>query len=315
MPKLDGIEFKTLFGKKVDKENDNVFFNDEEHSYLDKNDGSKYISVTTLLHEYQNAFNESFFSKYKALEALADADKFSWVKQGLLNTQIWKPELVEKLGIDQSEFDNKVEEILQSWHSNRDEACQHGSYVHNLLETSFYGKTEFDLSQYGLPQVCGNYTCDKGNYKLDLDNGIYPEFLMSWISPEGVRLAGQADLICKSGNDIDILDWKTNKEIKRRSFYNSSKKSNVKLKYPLNNLEDCNYNLYMLQLSMYAYMLQQLNPDFNIRSLTIVHIQRDGSIKEYPVEYKKDEVERVIKHYAKQQKIKCELERDKPFIM
>ena len=71
----------------------------------------------------------------------------------------------------------------------------------------------------------------------------------------------------------------------------------------------------MLQLSMYAYMLQQLNPDFNIRSLTIVHIQRDGSIKEYPVEYKKDEVERVIKHYAKQQKIKCELERDKPFIM
>lgn len=88
MPKLDGIEFKTLFGKKVDKENDNVFFNDEEHSYLDKTDGSKYISVTTLLHEYQNAFNESFFSKYKALEALSDADKFSWVKQGLLNTQI-----------------------------------------------------------------------------------------------------------------------------------------------------------------------------------------------------------------------------------
>ena len=103
MPKLDGIEFKTLFGKKVDKENDNVFFNDEEHSYLDKNDGSKYISVTTLLHEYQNAFNESFFSKYKALEALSDADKFSWVKQGLLNTQIWKPELVEKLGVDEAE--------------------------------------------------------------------------------------------------------------------------------------------------------------------------------------------------------------------
>lgn len=71
----------------------------------------------------------------------------------------------------------------------------------------------------------------------------------------------------------------------------------------------------MLQLSMYAYMLQQLNPNFNIRSLTIVHIQRDGSIKEYPVEYKKDEVEKVIKHYAKQQKIKCELERDKPFIV
>ena len=89
---------------------------------------------------------------------------------------------------------------------------------------------------------------NRENYILDLDNGIYPEFLMSWISPEGLHVAGQADLVCKSGNDIDILDWKTNKEIKRRSFYNSSKKSNVKLKYPLNSLEDCNYNIYMLYL-------------------------------------------------------------------
>ena len=88
MPRLEGIEQKFLFGKQVDKENDTVFFNDAEHVYLDKNDGSQYISVTTLLHEYQNAFNESFFSKYKALEALVDADKFSWVKQGLLNISI-----------------------------------------------------------------------------------------------------------------------------------------------------------------------------------------------------------------------------------
>ena len=315
MPKLEGIEFKTLFGKQVDKENDTVFFNDAEHIYLDKSDGSQYISVTTLLHEYQNAFNESFFSKYKALEALVDADKFSWVKQGLLNTQIWKPELLEKLGVDEDVFNQKVEEVLQSWHNTRDEACEHGSYVHSLLETSFYDKTQFDLSKYGVPQVCGNYTCNKVNYILDLDNGIYPEFLMSWISPEGLHIAGQADLVCKSGNDIDILDWKTNREIKRRSFYNSSKKSNVKLKYPLNNLEDCNYNIYMLQLSMYGYMIQKLNPSLNIRSLTIVHIQRDGSIKEYPVEYKKDEIERVIKHYAKQQKIKEDLLRNKPFII
>ena len=70
----------------------------------------------------------------------------------------------------------------------------------------------------------------------------------------------------------------------------------------------------MLQLSMYGYMLQKLNPNFNIRSLTIVHIQRDGKIKEYPVEYRKDDIERVIKHYAKQLEIKKKLERDIPFI-
>lgn len=315
MPKLKGIETKTLFGKTVDKENDFVFFNDLEHLYLDKLSGEKYISATQLIHEYSNPFNAAFFSKYKALEALADPDHFSLVKQGLLNTQIWKPELLIKLNIDPDKFEEKVNEILKSWDDTRDEACGHGSYIHEILETSFYDKTHFDLSNFGCPYVCGNYSCIKGNYHLDLDNGIYPEFLMSYITPEGLRIAGQADLIVKSGNDIDILDWKTNKEIKKRGFYNSSKKKNVCLKYPLNNLEDCNYNIYQLQLSLYAYMLQKLNPNFNIRSLKLVHIARDGKQTVYELKYLKEEVERMLKHYAKQLKTNELLERDKPFLI
>lgn len=315
MPKLKGIETKTLFGKTVDKENDYVFFNDLEHLYLDKLSGERYISVTQLIHAYANPFNASFFSKYKALEALCDPDHFSLIKQGLLNTQIWKPELLDKLNIDKKMFDEKVKEILKSWDDTRDEACGHGSYVHELLETSFYDKTHFDLSNFGCPYVCGNYSCIKGNYHLDLDNGIYPEFLMSYVTPEGLHIAGQADLIVKSGNDIDILDWKTNKEIKRRGFYNSSKKKNVCLKYPLNNIEDCNYNIYQLQLSLYAYMLQQLNPNFNIRSLKLVHIARDGKQTVYELKYLKEDIERMLKHYAKQLKTNELLERDKPFLI
>ena len=74
--------------KTVDKENDQVFFNDAEHLYLDKLSGEKYISATTLVDKYKNEFNSAFFSKYKALEALVDSDHFSLVKDGLLATQI-----------------------------------------------------------------------------------------------------------------------------------------------------------------------------------------------------------------------------------
>ena len=89
MPKLQtNTPLKELFGYQVDKENDSVFFNDEKHVYLDKLTGEPYISVTTLIHNYTNPFNENFFSKYKALEALADPDHFSLIKQGLLTTQI-----------------------------------------------------------------------------------------------------------------------------------------------------------------------------------------------------------------------------------
>jgi len=314
MPALKGVKQKTLFGKLVDKENDNVFFNDSEHVYLDKLNGEKYISATQLIHNYSNPFNASFFSKYKALEALTDSDHFSLVKQGLLATQIWNPELLDKFKIDKDAFEEKTKEILKSWDNTRDEACEHGTYLHSILEESFYGKTHFDLSNFGCPYVCGNYSCIKGNYHLDLENGIYPEFLMSYITPEGLRIAGQADLIVKSGNDIDILDWKSNKEIKKRSFFNSSKKKNVMMKFPLNDLEDCNYNHYQLQLSLYAYILQKLNPEFNIRSLKIVHIARDGKQTVYELKYLKDDIERMLKHYAKDLKTKELLSLNEPVI-
>ena len=315
MPKLSGIENKTLFGKAVDKENDSVFFNDAEHLYLDKLSGEKYISVTTLIGEYENKFNSAFFSKYKALEALIDADHFSLVKDGLLATQIWKPELLSKFNIDPLVFEEKVNEILKSWDDTRDEACGHGSYVHEVMETSFYGNTHFDLSNLGCPEVCGSYSCIKGNYHLDLENGIYPEFLMSYITPEGLHIAGQADLIVKSGNDLSILDWKTNKEIKKKSYYNKSKKKNVMMKYPLNNIEDCNFWHYTLQLSLYAYILQKLNPNFNIKSLKLVHIAREGKQTIYDLEYRKDDIERMLKHYAKQLKTNELLQKDVPYII
>lgn len=315
MPALKGIKQKEMFGYQVDKENDDVIYSDGPHIYLSKKDGSRYISVTTLIGEYENKFNESFFSKYKALEALADPDHFSLVKSGLLATQVWKPDLLDKLNIDKQTFEDKTNEILKSWDDTRDEACSHGSYIHGILEESFYGNTHFDLSNLGCPYVCGNYGCIKGNYHLDLENGIYPEFLMSYISPEGLHIAGQADLIIKSGNDISILDWKTNREIKKRSFYNASKKHNIMLKYPLNNIEDCNYNIYTLQLSLYAYMIQKLNPEFNIKDLKIVHIARDSKQTIYDLEYRKDDVERMIKHYAKQLKTKELLDRDKAYII
>ena len=315
MPKLKGIEEKYLFGKAIDKENETCFFTDSDHSYTNKLDGTHYISCTQLLNHYCNEFNSLFFAKYKALEELADYDRFSLVKSGLLATQIWKNELLEKCKVDREIFEAKVKEILDAWEKNRIESAEKGTAAHDMLETSFYGQKRFDLSKYGCSHINGEYTCTKGYYKLDLDNGIYPELLISYISPEGVHIAGTADLVVKSGNQIDIIDWKTSKEIKKRSYFNAAKKQNIKMKYPLNTLEDSNYWHYALQLSLYGYMLQQQHPEFEIRSLTIVQVKSDGSFQEYPCQYLKEDVERMIKHYAKSLKTKEKLDKNKPFIV
>lgn len=315
MPALKTQKNKTLFGYQVDKENDDVIYSDAEHVYLSKVDGSKYISVTTLIGEYENKFNESFFSKYKALEALADPDHFSLIKQGLLSTQIWNNQILEKLGIEEVKFNDKVKEILETWHNTRDEACDHGSMVHSILEESFYGREHFDLSNYESPQIVGNYVCNPGYYTLDIEHGIYPEYLISWITPEGLKISGQIDLIVRNGNDISIYDYKTNKEIKKKSFFNTTKKRNVMMKYPLNNIMDCNFWHYSLQLSLYAYLVEKVNPELNIKELKLIHIARDGKQTIYDVEYLKSDIERMLKHYAKSLKTNELLDRDVPYII
>ena len=129
-----------------------------------------------------------------------------------------------------------------------------------------------------------------------------------------LKVSGQIDLLIVDGLDITIIDWKTNQKIDKQSFYDKNRKSNVMMKHPLNNLQDCNFNHYQLQLSLYAYMLQQINPLYNIKHLKIVHIDHDGQQHEYECEYLKDDVERMLKHYKKQLRIKQALNELKPVI-
>ena len=108
------------------------------------------------------------------------------------------------------------------------------------------------------------------------------------------------DLIVKSGNDIVIVDHKTNKKIDQKSGFDSISKSNFKMKYPLNNLMDCNFYHYTLQLSTYAWMLQKINPNFVIKDLILNHYDHNGNNTLYHCEYLKKDVERMLYHYKKE---------------
>lgn len=60
MPVLNNVDEKYVDGYRVDKENDDVIYSDEQHVYIDKRDKEKYISVTTLIHKYVNEFDAQF---------------------------------------------------------------------------------------------------------------------------------------------------------------------------------------------------------------------------------------------------------------
>ena len=53
--------------------------------------------------------------------------------------------------------------------------------------------------------------------------------------------------------DSMIVTHNTNKKLEKESFYNKFTKSRTMMKFPMDNIMDCNFYHYSLQLSLYAY--------------------------------------------------------------
>ena len=284
---------------KITKMNGNMAFEEDAHIYYDVTQPEKkFISVTTLIEKFGQPFDKDFWSAYKALEKLLSKNDFDIEKKSLLNTKKFNKTILEAYDIDENLFNKEQQAILDAWDEENRHSCERGTKIHAELENSFYKKgKDIDLSKY---QIGGKFECRKDHTALDLENGVYPEYLISRVSDDGkLCIAGQIDLLIKKGNKIIIGDWKTNKEIKMKSFFDKNTRSTVKMKFPLNHLDDVNYWHYTLQLSTYAWMIQKLNPEFEIEDLVLVHFDHNDNMTVYHLEYLKDEVERMLAFYKK----------------
>lgn len=283
----------------IDKQNGSVAYNDEAHSYWNVNDNEKYISVTTLIHKFTQPFDRDFWSAYKALEKLIPKDSWAIEKKSLLQSKRFNKEILSVYDISENDFNREQQGILDAWDEKTRLSCERGTKIHAELENSLYeAGSNVSLKKYG---IGGKFECRKNYTELDLPYGVYPEYLISRESNDGIlRIAGQIDLLVKNGNEIIICDYKTNEKIDLKSGFNSQTKSNSKMLYPLNTLDDCNYYHYTLQLSTYAWMIQKLNPDFVIKDLILIHYDHSGNVTQYHLDYLKDEVERMLAFHKKQ---------------
>ena len=192
---------------KVDKKNGSVCFNEENHTYWNENDNDKYVSVTTLIERFTQPFDKNFWSAYKALEKLIPADNWKIEKKVLLNVKKFNKEILDIYDISENMFNKTQQDILDEWEQTNRESCERGTLIHSKLEHSVYNMGDnVILKKFG---IGGQFICDKDRTNLDLINGVYPEYLISRTSADGIlRLAGQIDLLVKNGNEIIIMDWK-----------------------------------------------------------------------------------------------------------
>lgn len=193
---------------KITKMNGNIAFEEDAHIYYDvTNPDRKFVSVTTLIHSFTQPFDKDFWSAYKALEKLLPKADWTIEKKSLLKSKKFDKVLLEAYDISEDVFNKEQQAILDAWDEENRRSCERGTKIHAELENSFYKKAHnIDLAKY---QIGGKFECIKNHNELDLENGVYPEYLISRVSEDGkLCLAGQIDLLIKKGNKIIIGDWK-----------------------------------------------------------------------------------------------------------
>lgn len=212
------------------KKFDRYKFYEDEHIYTYlENDNSETqvgISVTTLIGKYENPFDEEKIATLKSL------------KEGI-----------------------PKQDILDSWHFDRDFACTKGTYTHAYNEHLWKNEITYDydkdsvIAEFGYDVLSPvwdklKHICDSFYDKFK--DHLIPIGLEQIVGSKDFDIAGSIDFLAysKKLDSIIIIDYKTNKEIKKETY------NNTKMLYPLNDIPDCNYYHYCLQLAIYKVILE-----------------------------------------------------------
>lgn len=218
-----------------------VTFQAENHKYqsLDPDDRIEWTSVT------------SFVGMFK--------QKFDPVSQSIKSSQNKRSKWY---GMD-------PKEIQAHWTSETDRAITAGSWYHDQRESDLMSIDTIQRQGVNIPIIKPIWegTVKKAPVQR-LTEGIYPEHFV-YLKSAGV--CGQSDRVEVIKDTVDIIDYKTNKEIKLTSFVNWEGNS-VKMSGPCSHLDDCNFNHYALQLSIYMYIIIKHNPRYKPGKLMLHHV-------------------------------------------
>lgn len=156
-------------------------------------------------------------------------------------------------------------DILKAWDDERERSVALGSWYHRMKENELLNAgVLYQLPVYQSPFEAGI----KKALPQELGDGIYPEHIV-YLPSAGI--CGQSDKPAVFGKKLYITDYKTSKEI-RREGYKNWEGDTKKMLAPVNHLDDCEFNHYALQLSIYAYIIIKHNPHLEVGQLSIEHV-------------------------------------------
>lgn len=267
-----------------------IKFNSSSHTYsLGRK--RKYTSVSSLITKYKKPYNKEYWSTYKAYQRILGEEEFKKLKKGFV---LEDNSLFNYLSqfVKQEDLDNEIKIVLEHWNDEKDKSIVKGNDYHTFKENQAistgicynqFTKVDFPTIQSTIITIKNKVEYREPTVEnlIDLPDGFHPELIL-WDNNH--LIAGQADKVFIETIDnvryIDIDDYKTNKQIKKSNFFG-------KMLDPLSHLDCCNYNHYRLQISTYAWILEQAG--YVVRNTAFTHLN-----KPYVFEYMKKEVQLML---------------------
>jgi hypothetical protein len=202
--------------------NDVTFFDGPHKYYVDK---KQLISVTTLIHEYQEAFQEEYWADIKG-----------------------------------KQHDLTPNQVKRAWKFINKKGTIKGSAIHDYAENMFQNK-EFEyplqtiMNEFGFDPVWNEYQTTKKHVEEFYEKvrgrliPIRTEFV---VYDKESLIGGMLDMLFYNtkAQEFQIWDWKTNKKFIREE----------KSRHLLNELcmiEDSDLEVYSLQLELYKYIIEK----------------------------------------------------------
>ena len=200
-----------------------IRFYDEPHKYYVEN--KELISVTGLIHRYQEEFEEDYWSKYKS-----------------------------------KEYSLTQKEVLRAWKFINKKGTIKGSAIHDYAENLFQNKVfqypkQLIYNEFGFDPVLKEYLITKNHvdkFYSDVCGKLIPIRTEMIIYDKESLIGGMLDILFYNirTKEYQIWDYKTNKkfdkEMKSRHFHNE-----------LFMLEDSDLEIYSLQLAMYKLIIEK----------------------------------------------------------
>ena len=174
-----------------------------------------------------------------------------------------------------------VKEIQDKWQKIGKDATDRGHNVHSQLEYYIKNKEILDADYKDVVQ---EFAKIKFSGKLYSEIGVHhPEYLIS----------GTIDLIeLFDDNTCNLLDFKSNRKIDLKSKYGN------KLLHPLEKYDECEINIYAIQLGIYKYILEYHG--YKVKKITLLWINPETRlIEHFKIPDIKEDIVNLLEYHKK----------------